>query len=164
MMLLIIGAGQFGAMVKEIAEESGKYQKISFLDDRNDDAIGKIDEMNNFTNYYEEAMVAIGDPVLRLELIERLERAGYRIATVISKSSYVSPGAEIGPGTVIEPMATVQTNVSIGKGCIVSSGAVIRHNSVLSDGCHADCNSVVPTGIRIKPMTKIDILQTVKEE
>lgn len=159
MMLLIIGAGQFGAMVKEIAEESGKYQKISFLDDNSAEAIGKIDEMDSFTNCYEEAIVAIGDPDIRLKLIARLETAGYRIATVVSKSSYVSPGAEIAPGTVIEPMATVQTSVSIGKGCIVSSGAVIRHNSVLSEGCHADCNSVVPTGICVGPRTRIDIMK-----
>ena len=44
--LLIIGAGSLGAIAKEIAEEiaeeMGTFQKIDFLDDDSDLAIGKF--------------------------------------------------------------------------------------------------------------------------
>ena len=32
--LLILGAGQYGQVAKEIAEDIGYFEKISFLDDR----------------------------------------------------------------------------------------------------------------------------------
>lgn len=43
--LLIIGAGQYGALAKEIAEVMKCFEKIDFLDDNSELAIGKISEM-----------------------------------------------------------------------------------------------------------------------
>ena len=40
--LLIIGAGQYGAMIKESARALNEYDKIDFLDDNSVLAIGKI--------------------------------------------------------------------------------------------------------------------------
>ncbi|MDZ5016926.1 hypothetical protein GNF72_17230, partial [Clostridium perfringens] len=74
--LLIIGAGGHGKVVAEAAELEKKYDKISFLDDREDikniynfKIVGKIDEYVNFANYYKYAFVAIGNNEKRLELI-----------------------------------------------------------------------------------------------
>ena len=39
--LLILGAGQYGQVAKEIAEETGYFDKIAFLDDNSEQAIGK---------------------------------------------------------------------------------------------------------------------------
>ena len=42
--LLIIGAGEYGQVIKEIAELNG-FEKIEFLDDKNPIAIGKINQL-----------------------------------------------------------------------------------------------------------------------
>ncbi len=39
--LVILGAGQYGLVAKEIAESLGVYDKILFLDDNNPKAEGK---------------------------------------------------------------------------------------------------------------------------
>ena len=46
--LLILGAGQFGLMVKEIAESMSCFDKIDFLDDNNEIAIGKLCDYEEF--------------------------------------------------------------------------------------------------------------------
>lgn len=154
--LLILGAGQFGAMAKEIAEDMGCFGKIAFLDDRNEDAIGKLDDYEHFVVDYNYGIVAIGNTEIRLKLIQKLEEACYRVAILVSPRAYVSPSAQLMKGTIVEPMATVQTSSTVCVGCIISSGAVVRHNTFVGDGCHCDCNSVVLSGAVVPAKTKVN--------
>ncbi|MBR5527390.1 MAG: hypothetical protein IKV97_00185 [Clostridia bacterium] len=145
--LLILGAGQYSFVARDIAIESG-YGKISFLDDCSELAIGKLWDFPNFADEYKEAFVAIGNASLRLELTEKLTQCGFRAANLISPKAFVSPSAHLEFGIAIEPMAVVQANAFIGTGTIISSGAVIRHNAILGKCCHADCGCIVPSDCR----------------
>ena len=153
--LLILGAGQFGIMVKEIAESMGCFGKVAFLDDFSEHAIGKIGDYALFADEYQCAVVAIGNPALREKFIKALVDFGFKIPSLISPYACVFSSASIGMGSIIEPMATVQSNATLGKGCIVSSGAVVRHNAVIGEFCHLDCNSVVLSHADIPSKTKI---------
>ena len=154
--LLIIGAGQYGAMIKESARALNVYDKIDFLDDRSEKAIGKISDYIKFTDKYQCAIVAIGDGWKRVEISDKLKAAGYRIVSFISRRAYVSQSAKIAEGCVIEPMSVVSTAVEIGRCVIVSSGAVVNHNSSVADGCHINCNATVRSNSEVPPMTKVD--------
>ena len=153
--LLILGAGQLGTMAKEIAENMGCFGKIDFLDDSSDTAIGKLNDYERFAQQYNYGIVAIGNAEMRLNFIQKLKEACYRVAILVSPKAYVSPSAQILSGTIIEPMATLQANSTVCIGCIISSGAVVRHNSFVGDGCHCDCNSVVMTGAIVPAKTKV---------
>ena len=41
--LYILGAGGFGHVIKDMAEQSGKYTKICFLDDNSNEAVDTSD-------------------------------------------------------------------------------------------------------------------------
>ena len=153
--LLILGAGQFGMMVKELAESTDRFDKIDFLDDNSKIAIGKIGDAVNFKTAYKSAIVAIGNFELRLSLIEKLQNLGFEVVTLISPNAYVSKSATVMAGSIVEPNATLQTASSLSFGCIISSGAVVRHNATLGEGCHADCNSVVSSNVTVPRGTKI---------
>ncbi len=153
--LLIIGAGQYGYVVKETAEALNKFDKISFIDDKSPLAIAKTSEIGNYTDEYKFAFVALGDSNLRTEFIDLLEALGYKLATLIHPKSFVSPLARVAAGTIVEPMAVVQANAKIGKGALICSGAVVKHNAVVGDGCYIDCNTVVAAGEKIPPLTRI---------
>lgn len=105
--LLIIGAGQYGMVVEELAKSLGCFDKIGFLEDNNPKAIGKLNEYKQFADEYANAVVAIGNAQLRLELIAEHEKAGFNVPTIIHNSSYISPSAIIGKGSVIEPLAVI---------------------------------------------------------
>lgn len=153
--LLILGAGEFGQFVKEIAEETCQFELIDFLDDNSKLAKDKISNFNKYVNLYNYAVVAIGNPSVRLDLINKLENVGFHIATIISPKAYVSKSSVVSKGTIIEPNATIQSNTIVGVGCIISSNSCIRHNSSLEEGCHIDCNSVVTSHSIVKSKTKV---------
>ena len=160
--LLILGAGQYGRLVFEIADSMGTFSKIDFLDDNSADVIAKISEYKKFVKSYSSAIVAIGNATLRETLLRDLKDAGFLLPAIISPAAFVSKNAKISEGVVIEPMATIQTGAAVGTGSFISSGAVIRHNAVVGDFCHCDCNSVIMSSANVPNKTKIECLTVYK--
>lgn len=154
--LLIVGAGQYGMVTKEIAESMSCFEKVDFLDDNKPIAVGKISQYDEFVGEYKYAIVAIGNSGLRLELTEKLKNAGYTIATIISSLAYVSKSAVINEGCIIEAMTVVNTESVIGKCCFISAGAVVNHNSVVGEGCHIDCHATVRSNATVRECTKVE--------
>lgn len=153
--LLILGAGQYGQVAKEIAESMGCFIKVDFLDDNNEMAIGKIKDYEKFAIDYSHYSVAIGNADSRLKYINEIEKFGFRIATLISPKAYVSKSAQIKHGTIVEPFAVVNAYSIVGKAVLVCSGAIVNHNAIIEDACQLDCGSVVesnavmPTKIKL---------------
>lgn len=162
--LLILGAGQYGMVAKEIAASTQLFDKIAFLDDNTPVAIGKLDDIKDLSEEYDCAIVAIGNAEIRLKLIDELENTGYEVVTLIHDKAYVSPSAKLGKGSIIEPMAVIHTDVSIGTGCIISAGAILNHNSVIEDGCHIDCGTVIGARAFVKAKTKTPYGATITEQ
>ena len=153
--LLILGAGQYGQVAKEIAQDMGCFEKIDFLDDEKEFAIGKLSEYEKYSSSYSYAIVAMGNPKLRIDWIIKLEEACYKIAILVHPKAYVSPSAQIMKGSIIEPKAVVNTGCIISIGCIISAGAVVNHNSMCSDGVHVDCNATVSSNTLVPAGTKV---------
>lgn len=141
MKLLILGAGEYGQLVKELARK--KYTTIDFLDDGSDAAIGPLSAYKELKDQYNDAIVAIGNNEIRMEWLNKLEELGYTLPTLISDKAYISPSSTIEPGVIIEPMVAINTSAKVMKGSIISAGAVVNHNSIVQQGCHIDCNAVV---------------------
>ena len=154
--LLVIGRGQYSYIVEEIARNF--FDTVDFLDDNGDKekgVIGKIQDYENFINEYEYGIVSIGNPNVRLDLTEKLIKAGYKIPTLISEKAYVSKTAKISEGCIIEPMAVVNPNTIIEKCSLISAGAVVNHNSTVKVGCHIDCGAVVASNTTVEEKTKV---------
>lgn len=154
--LLILGAGQYGVVVKEIAEAIGEFDELSFLDDNSPKAIDRIEECIKYSDKYSKAVVAIGNTEKRLELIRMLEYIGFNVVTLIHPLAYVSPSAIIEKGSFVEPMAVIHAGVKIGTGCIISAGTIINHDAIINDGCHLNCGTIVGASAVIKPGIKSD--------
>lgn len=155
--LIILGAGSFGYTVKDIAEQSGSYSKILFLDDYlvNSDVIGKCFEWSNHIGEEIDFFPAFGDNRLRLSWYENLTAKGHIIPSFIHSSSYVSPYTSIGQGVVIMPGAIINTNTSIGEACIINCGAIIDHNCVIEKGCHIGIGTIIKGFNKIEQLTVI---------
>lgn len=152
--LLILGAGQYGCVAREIAQAMGCFACIDFLDD-NHPAAGKLADYERLTADYGSAVVAMGNPALRLHWIERLESAGYEIPILVHPMAYVSPSAVLAPGTIVEPMAVVQANAVVKTGGLLCAGCVVNHNAVVEAGCQIDCSAVVAANAVVPAGTKV---------
>lgn len=159
--LLIIGAGQYGQVAREIAESMGCFDKISFLDDNSPKSVGKIADYEKFIIDYEYAIVAIGNSALRLEFTEKLRIAGYLIAKLISPMAYISPSSVIREGCIVEAMSVINTEAEIDECCFISAGAVVNHNSIIKKGCHINCHATVSSNAVVEEKMKLDYGQII---
>ncbi len=148
--LLILGAGQYGFAAKEVAESMGIFTQIDFLDDYNEIAIGRLEDLEK--TEYDIAFVAIGNPVVRAQWLRKIRK----IATLIHPMAVVSPSAVIGEGCIVEPGAVISTGVKIGKGTIVMANAVVGHNATVGDFCQLKYNCTIPENDVVSDQTKVD--------
>lgn len=160
--LLIIGAGVYGMVAKEIAESMGCFGKISFIDDERklasngEKVIGTTKDVEELIINYKNVIVAIGNPEVRIMLLHKLEEEGFNVVTLVSPRAYVAPSATVMKGCIVEPMAVVHSGCVLATGCIVSAGAVVNHASTCYDGVHIDCNATVEGYTLVPAATKVN--------
>ena len=139
--LMILGAGGHGRVVAEIAQLSGKYTDIAFLDDKVPEAsfpypyIGKCEEFVDYLTDY-DFFIAIGNAAIRRRLQIEVEEAGGRIITLIHPAAIISKDVTIGKGTVIMAGAIVNTGAKIGNGVILNTASSVDHDCIVEDFCH----------------------------
>lgn len=141
--LIILGAGGYGQTVADVAEQTGKYDEITFLDDNSDIA---IDTCNNFVNYISDDTdfyPAFGNNEGRVGWLHRLMELGCNIATIIHPTAYISPKTTIIAGSVVLPGAIVNTGCLVKMGCIINCGAIVDHGCVLEEGVHVCLGAIV---------------------
>ncbi len=148
--LMILGAGQYGFVAKEVAEAMGCFTSIDFLDDYNEIAIGKLEDLEK--TEYDKAFVAIGNLVVREQWLKRINE----LVTLIHPRAVVSPSAVIGEGCIIEAGAIISTDVKIGKGTIIMANTVVGHNATVGDCCQLKYNCTIPENCVVPDQTKVD--------
>ncbi|MBQ2931619.1 MAG: hypothetical protein IJE62_02090 [Clostridia bacterium] len=160
--LLIAGAGIYGLVAKEIAESMNCFDRIDFIDDGAQQApdgamvIGTTKDLEALSGRYADIIVAIGNPAVRMNLIQRIEKnPRLTLRTLVSPKAYISPSARMEKGCIIEPMAVVHAGCILGKGCLVCAGAVINHAAVCGDCIQVDCNATVAGNATVPSGTKI---------
>lgn len=142
--LLILGAGNHGHDVKEVAEALHIFHSISFLDDyaAGPGIVGKCTDAPAFQGQYACAFVAIGNNKKRKEYAEFLRKNRFLIPKLISPSAVISPNAVIGEGTAILAQATVGA-ATIGQFCILAQNSIVNSSARLFDYSHVDTGGIV---------------------
>ena len=161
MRLIILGAGGYGRNIADLAEQSGRYDVICFLDDGDTNTEGKCAEFQHFFDENTEFYVAFGNNALRMDWLRKILNCGGSVATIVHPAAYVSPKAKVGRGVAILPGAIVNTGTVIGDGCIVNCGCIVDHDCVLSEGVHISPGAIVKAENRIPALMKIESGQVV---
>ncbi len=139
--LMILGAGGHGRVVAEIAQLSGKYTDIAFLDDKAPEAsfpypyVGKCEAFADYLTDY-VFVIAIGNASIRRRLQVDVEYTGGQIITLIHPAAIISMDVTIGKGTVIMAGAIVNTGAKIGDGVILNTASSVDHDCVVENFCH----------------------------
>ena len=153
--LLIIGAGEYGQITHEIAEAMGVFEKIDFLDDNSEMAVGKMCDIEKFAGEYSFGIAAVGNPGKRRELTMRLEENCYNIPVLVHPRAFVGKYASMRKGCIVEPMAVVHSGANLGDCVLVSAGAVVNHSSIVEAYSHVNVGAIVEAHSFVAPMTKI---------
>ena len=147
--LLILGCGGHAKVVAETALAGGRFISIAFVDDRCS-MPGDLPPVlgwpvlrplahalePSLRNQFAAAVVAIGHAATRLHWQQQLSAAGYELPVLIHPSAWVSPSAQIGPGSVLFAQVVVQAQARIGAGAILNTSCSVDHDVQLADGVH----------------------------
>ena len=146
--LLVLGAGGHGRSVAEAAELSGQFKVVGLLDDSlpvgesvsGIPVLGPLVSMAHHRDGADQAIVAIGNNTVREKLLQQLDAAGFKLATVVHPRALVSPSAVLGAGSAVMAGAIVGTEARLGVSSIVNCGAVVDHHATVEDFGHLGVN------------------------
>lgn len=140
--LLIVDSKRYGDYVKEIAESMGCFEKIAFVDNEREGAIGKLEDVESFYPEYNCAIAACDDGVERLEWNKKLE-ALYNIPVLFHMDSTISPSANLMPGCIVEPRAVVGCGSTIGQAMVIGANVVVEPYCFIGDSCTLKSGTIV---------------------
>jgi sugar O-acyltransferase (sialic acid O-acetyltransferase NeuD family) len=150
MILALFGAGAMGREFRMIAEESGEWSGIVFIDDhaKTQDLAGcPVYSFQGFRTRFKPEdirfVVAIGEPKFRLEAFERMTRAGYTGGLLVHRSASISPDVEVGEGTAVCQEVFIGSRAKVGRNCYLSLKVCVGHDAVVGDHTRLGVNAFV---------------------
>ena len=150
MILALFGAGAMGREFRMIAEESGEWSGIVFIDDhaKTENLAGcPVYSFQGFRTRFSpdevRFVVAIGEPKFRLEAFERMTRAGYTGGRLVHSSAQISPDAEVEEGTAVCQEVFIGSRAKVGRNCYLALKACVGHDAVVGEHTRLGVNTFV---------------------
>lgn len=149
--LWIAGAGGVGREALDVALACG-IEVGGFVDDRS--AGGEVrglpvvppEDLPGGAGF----VVAIGDPVGRLHVADRLTGAGGVAASLVHPRAIVGPLTEIAPGCLVSGGAHISSSVTLATHVQVHYNATVGHDCVLSEGATVLPGANVAGSVRLE--------------
>lgn len=142
MTLGIYCAGGLGREVLMLAMQINDIYKlwtdIIFIDDvtkekyiKNKRVVVFEEVLKEFKNCQIEICIANGEPIYRKEIFDRVKKEGYKLATLIHPSVYISDCTHIGEGSIISSNVFISCDVSIKENVYIQPYVSIGHDTLI---------------------------------
>lgn len=137
--IAIVGSGGLGretaVLLHQINEHKLTWNVTGFYDDARQVGekvtshlvLGKIDELNRI-EYPLFVVVAIGDPTIKKQVIERISNPKIKFPVLIHPTSVLGLSIQIGEGTVITAGCRLTVDIKIGKHVLLNLNTTIGHD------------------------------------
>ncbi|KGJ94238.1 acetyltransferase [Thalassotalea sp. ND16A] len=155
--LIIVGAGGHGQAVADLAESTGEYEEICFVDDcfpeRNKalgkDIVAKTESLFTEELEFNAVFVAIGNNKIRKAIIERIKDSELSLVSLIHPNARLSKYAEVDDGVAVMAGAVVGTNARLKLGALVNANATVDHDCVLHEYAHIGVGVQLAGGVEV---------------
>ena len=139
--LVLVGAGELARVVRSLLHDVPELEAVACAVsaehfDRADGAGLPVVALEELAMAYppeeHDVLVCVGYRRVnraREELTASVHGGGHAVATLVHPAAWVSPDAEVGPGSIVFPRAVVEPHASVGEGTILWSGSVVAHNT-----------------------------------
>jgi len=163
--LFILGAGGHGLVVADAAISAG-WRVAAFVDraasagQRHGSwpVLPALPEPTGGNHL----IVAVGDNATRVKLLDDAIAHGWRLATVVHASAWISPSAVLGQAVYVGPHAIVNAAAQISDGAIVNSGAIVEHHCRLGRCAHVAPAAALAGGVTVGDCSLIGIGASVR--
>lgn len=168
--LLIVGAGGHGRVIADIAQQSGDWSQLAFVDEADGlpsrimdiPVLKSVEDSEGLRTRYPDAVIAVGDCSRRMQLIDEFSALGFRLPVIRHPAAIVSRHAEIGAGSQILALGVINAGARTGVGCIINTSATVDHDCDLGDGVHLSPGAHLAGEVRIARCTWIGIGASVR--
>ncbi len=104
---------------------------------------------------YQHIVLAMGNPIARLEIGTRLDKAGFSLPIVIDPTVIFDQSNSIYNGAVISPGAIFTVNAVVGFYAWICAGVIIGHDSIIGDGTVIFPGAIISGTVKIGSGTMI---------
>ena len=152
--IILIGGGGHCKACIDVIETTSEYKIAGILD--LPENVGKeilgykitgidddIPQLVNKNNLFLITLGQVSTSGNRIRMFKMVKKIGAELATIISKTAYVSKHSKVGEGTIIMHQAFVNADAVIGKNCIINNKAQIEHDAVIGDHTHISTAATV---------------------
>ncbi len=160
--LIIVGAGGFGGEVAMIARAmmaagSAAFDSISFIDDdpsymrergREDEISGVI--ANHQIDPEALYICAVGNPLTKRYLCEKLEREGAKFTRIIHPVSQIDETAQIGLGTVVAFAGGLYPHTNTGRHVHINAYSGLGHDAEIGDFATLSAHVDITGGVKVE--------------
>jgi sugar O-acyltransferase (sialic acid O-acetyltransferase NeuD family) len=161
--LAVIGSGDLGKQIVQLALESNDYIISGFFDDfetignlvHGYPILGSIESIQqHFENRtFDELLIGIG--YKHMEIRHRLfERFQYQIpfGKIIHTSCIIHNSVSIGSGSILYSGTHVDMGAKISENCLIYNGCIIAHDTQIAS------HTILSPGVKIAGFSKIESL------
>lgn len=145
MKIVIVGDGGHSKVITDLINSQLDDQIVGYLDDKykeiivkNHQFFGPLSTVQKLRELFVDIkyIVAIGNNVVRKQIVQMLDLPIDYYATLQHKSAIVSPSAKIGFGSVIMANTVINADSQIGNHSIINTGSIVEHDNKLADFVH----------------------------
>lgn len=173
--ILLVGGGGHCKSVIDTIHSSNSYDEIEVIDLKekigskilSSPIIGEDKDLEElFKKGYKNAFISlgsVGNPSLRIKLQKKIKSIGYKIPTIIDKSSIVSKTSQIGEGVFIGKNVVINVDAVIGDGAIINTGSLVEHECIVGDFVHLAPGSLLSGKVKVGNNTHIGAGSVVRQ-
>lgn len=159
--IIVYGGGGHGKSVIEMLLAARVYKIIGVIDDGLPTGekvlnIGVLGGYESLAKLHEQgvrqavnAVGGIGNLNIRIEVFNRLERAGFVCPAIIHPSAVVEPSVNLSAGVQVFPLAYVGSEVKLGFGTIINTGAIVSHECHLGRYVNISPGAMLAGGVEV---------------
>jgi sugar O-acyltransferase (sialic acid O-acetyltransferase NeuD family) len=169
--MLIAGTGGLGKEILGILIVDKFQDEIVFFDEdpKSPELLYKkykvLKDIRTVEKYFKQGdkrfITGIGNPRLREKMTLKIEKAGGKFTSVISKDIFNFPFNDKYHGIIIQPGVGISHNVSIGTGCAIHINSTIGHSTTLGKFVNIGPNVSVIGPVEIGDYSYISAQSTV---
>ena len=170
MRLLIVGAGDHGRVLADLARACGD-EPIGFIqpgqaDGRMVDGLPILGTLEHPAPWIVPGLgftIGLGDNRERAAAFERCSALGLEAVSLVHPSVVVLGGAEIGPGAQVCAGAVIGLAARIGPDVIVNTGATVDHDDVLGEHAFVGPGAHLAGNVTVEPGAHVGLGAIVRE-
>lgn len=176
--IVVIGAGGFGREVLDVvrainaSQPEPAWEIVGVLDDApteenllrlKQQSVPCLGDVRTFVETHPATsyVIGIGSPAARRTVADRVDKAGWRAATLVHPAATLGFGVSIGTGTIVCAGARVTTNIKVGRHVHLDTNVTVGHDTVLGDFVRMNPASSVSGDCVIKDGALIGVGATV---